>query len=1014
MQLKSLLIKLNLSYQDGLFSYDDLQGETTDFLSVRIKEFFSEQLKPDVFFCINDEPLILFFDYKKERDIELLEKKIWNLNQSPVIFINDGNQWIIKNGFNFLNKENTLNTLSNDISDFEYFEIITGKSWERYQKDFKQKNRVDFYLLKNIEDTRKCLTDEKTGNLPDRVANFLIGRVIFVRYLIDRNVELDKYNISKKEDFHKILSNHNDTYTFFQELKDDFNGNLFPLKYKIKDVEIEEKDYVTESHLSVIANLLKGAEIKTGQSSLFDIYDFSIIPVEFISNVYEKFIGIDNQANNGAYYTPLFLVDYIQKDTVSKYLRDNLSEYNCKVLDPACGSGIFLVETYRKIIAQYLKNNPLNFNDDKEYDQYKETLKTLLIDNIFGIDEDENAISVAIFSLYITLLDHLKPKKIIGIKFPVLEDKNFFVADFFNTKHLFNSTLEKHHFNFILGNPPWKTKHPKQEQLFEKYIEGKKILENSNLEIENREIAEAFLVRVSNFNFDETAFIIVSKILYKISRKKEKKGVFRKYFLTNFLLRKVVELSSVRHQVFNDSAVAPATILFYKKEKDNQKLRENVVEHISLKPNVFFETFKLMVIEKYDVKEIAQRFFIDEDWIWKVLVYGNVLDYYFIKRLKKYNSIYECISDEKKFIYGKGISVGGGDKNTIEEHKTIKLSVNSKKGGLTPYHIKYSDNFLEVKDFVHRPRGIELFKKPVLLVGKGVNKKFRAKSSISDKDVIYTDAITGIKPLNKESELKLYFLEALFNSSFFSYFLVNTNSSIGIEREQSHDKEDKFSVPFAWENNNSLKRNTDKLKKVIQSIESGDFEDYKKQQFENQKTQLENLIESELLKFYKLSNQEKNLIDYTNNVIVPLLKGNELEKKQIFRKISFEENYLEEYAQIFVKHFEKRFNSDNHYFEVDILYSNHTILMKFKINSKPSESKSCVNWKNKEDKELLKNIASLSFENLGNSLYLQKDIKGFENDFFYVAKPNEYKLWHSAIAHLDLTEFVDAFYKQKN
>lgn len=59
-------------------------------------------------------------------------------------------------------------------------------------------------------------------------------------------------------------------------------------------------------------------------------------------------------------------------------------------------------------------------------------------------------------------------------------------------------------------------------------------LENSNLEIENREIAEAFLVRVSDFNFDESGLIITSKVLYKISRKKEKKGVFRKIFFKPF------------------------------------------------------------------------------------------------------------------------------------------------------------------------------------------------------------------------------------------------------------------------------------------------------------------------------------------------------------------------------------------------------------------------------------------------------------------------------------------------
>ena len=100
---------------------------------------------------------------------------------------------------------------------------------------------------------------------------------------------------------------------------------------------------------------MTGTEIKTGQRSLFDIYDFSIIPIEFISNVYESFIGEETQSQNGAFYTPTFLVDYILKYTIDDYFAKNPNSYSCKVIDPACGSGIFLVETLRKLINQFEK-----------------------------------------------------------------------------------------------------------------------------------------------------------------------------------------------------------------------------------------------------------------------------------------------------------------------------------------------------------------------------------------------------------------------------------------------------------------------------------------------------------------------------------------------------------------------------------------------------------------------------------------------------------------------------------
>ena len=93
--------------------------------------------------------------------------------------------------------------------------------------------------------------------------------------------------------------------------------------------------------------------MEDGSQALFDVYDFSILPVEFISNVYERFIGKENQEKEGAYYTPLFLAEYVVENTVSRYLRTT-TESKCRVLDPACGSGIFLVETLRRIIDHFI------------------------------------------------------------------------------------------------------------------------------------------------------------------------------------------------------------------------------------------------------------------------------------------------------------------------------------------------------------------------------------------------------------------------------------------------------------------------------------------------------------------------------------------------------------------------------------------------------------------------------------------------------------------------------------
>ncbi len=127
---------------------------------------------------------------------------------------------------------------------------------------------------------------------------------------------------------------------------------------------LDEEKNVTIADLKILIDLISGTKLSTGEQSLFVIYDFSIIPIEFISNVYEYFIGEENQKEQGAYYTPTFMVDYVLSNTVDKHLKINKKSYTCKVLDPSCGSGIFLVETLRKLISQYIETSNVDVSSN--------------------------------------------------------------------------------------------------------------------------------------------------------------------------------------------------------------------------------------------------------------------------------------------------------------------------------------------------------------------------------------------------------------------------------------------------------------------------------------------------------------------------------------------------------------------------------------------------------------------------------------------------------------------------
>ena len=992
--LTQIFKTLNLSKENGLFFISD---DRQRLFSNRVERLLVNTIKPDAFFCIGNKPFILFFENPIDKKAKLRE--IWNFNESPIIIVAESNSVEIYNGFEFLSEPNSLRLLGGEekLTDFSYFNLVTDKTWEKYQADFHSKHRVDFNLLSNIKSARDVLI---SNSLSPELTNSLIGKVIFVRYLIDRGVKLDfeQNGQSRKwtnQQFCKILSDKTQLKQFFRYLTGKFNGDLFP----ISESQIDSIPYEC---FSTLITLLSGGMVSTGQKSLFDFYDFSIIPVEFISNVYELFIGQDEQEEQGAYYTPLFLVDYILAETVEKkFQRDK--DFNCKVLDPACGSGIFLVETLRKIIEQYQAINPTY---SKNPAKYKKDLKQLASANLFGVDKDRSAVNVAIFSIYLTLLDYQHPSDIETFKFPFLFENNFFVADFFDSKAKFNDTLKKIDFDFILGNPPWKRGKGKEKNpLFVTYIDDRKKSEEKDakekqIEISNAEIAQAFVLRVSDFSSPETniSLIVTSKLFYNIYA-----DGFRQYLLDNFIIQKVFELAPVRKEVFNksnDKAIGPPAILFYKYAR-NKNTDENLVEHITLKPSRFFYLFKVFTINRSDYKEVSQRTLKDYDYLWKVLVYGSYLDFNLIKRLKdkdSYLPISDVIADKTEFLPGEGLQVGGGDHKDAS-HLIGKPFLDT-RNDIEPFWVNPAPKNKWELEEAHRPRDRRLYEAPMLLITRGVNNSFRSVSSVCNSDAVFTHSITAIKSLNKDKE-KLLTISGILNSSFFSYFCLQTFSSSGVEREQSHDLEKK-SVPFT---------ETNKITAIVSAITDLKILEHSllpmfaaNPLFEIDKKFKE--LDSAVISAFSFSEIEKDILDYSVNITIPMIMKHS-GYENLFKPLKLDSIELTEYVEIFFNQLNPIYKKMNQKLVVEIQHTEQIVGLFFKLVSPDSDTASIRRIK-VENASILSLLISLGTEKITDRLFVQKDVRGFQQDGFYLIKPNERKLWHKAMGHLDITEFMDA------
>lgn len=992
--LYKIFDRLNLTEENGL--YITSKGKWHGMFSNRIERLIKQTIKPDALFSIDNKPFILFFESVEQKKRKL--KEIWNFNQSPVVIIVEKDSIEIYNGFNYLSEEKSLQKLGSEekLDDFNYFKLVSGETWEQYQEYFSYDKRVDYHLLSNINATRERLLSDSIG-LSKELANSFIGKAIFVRYLIDRNVRLnfEQKGKSRKwsnKEFCHLLNDRNKTNLFFQYLSKKFNGDLFP-------IDEEDFDKISDHCFTLLIKLLSGEEITSGQTSLFDLYDFSIIPVEFISNVYEVFIGQDEQEKKGAYYTPLFLVDYIISQTVKKKLQDDSDNYSCKVLDPACGSGIFLVETLRKIIEQYQKANP---NYLENISSYKQKLKKLTRENIYGIDKDKSAVNVAIFSIYLTLLDYQEPSDIETFKFPRLLGTNFFPSDFFDVKENFNEHLHNFDFDFILGNPPWKRgRGSETNPLYLQYIEERRSIEpdnDINIEISNKEIAQAFVLRVSDFSSPSTqiALIVTSKILYNLNA-----IGFRRYWLDQFFINKVFELAPVRKEVFdksNDPAVGPATIIFYQ-YANGEDTNSQIVDHIALKPSRFFSLFKVFTLQKNDYKQVEQRQLKKYDYLWKVLVYGSYLDFNLVKRLKEcYPSVNTIVSNDEDFIIGQGAMVGGGDNNDAS-HLSGKPLLDTKKD-IDAFWINPDPKNIWNFSTVHRPRNENLYKAPMLLVTKGIDKKFRSVSAICRFDTVFRSSLTAIKSTNNDLST-LQSIEGLLNSSFFSYFCVQAFSSSGIEREQSHDEE-KFSIPFVV--NESITQVAGELRDLKEKKKSEDFKT--DPTIDSQIQQKMEKLDKTVITSFSFSEQEKDLLDYSVNVTIPMLmKHNGYQK--LYEPLDFKDKIIEEYLHLFLSNFNEVFRELEQQINVKVKYSKHIIGLFFKLDTLDSD-RAPISWEKSEDSEVLQVLSSLGSEKITNQLFIRKDIRGFEEYGFYIVKPNERKLWHKAIGYIDVNDFVDS------
>lgn len=565
---------------------------------------------------------IEFIDASQTEDFKtkLFEEhlRIWNSNQvSAFIFVGKTESTV----FNPKVKPDQSNPHCGQIESFKIGiktelapetikwlskqQVNSGYFFEFVREKIKRnrEQEVDKDLLLNLIALRMDLVGD--GDF-SHLADLLILRCLFLKYLEDRGIYPTGYVSSvlgKGQPIALIRA---------FEAVGRINGDIF------KNESLSENDFSSEQMRCL--HRFFNSDYRSGQGTLFP-YQFQHIPIQLISHVYEAFLSDSKRHGKGIYYTPQFIVRFMLEETLSPILR---SDKNVSVMDPACGSGAFLVESFRKIVQA------------QGATQDFEAKKNILVSQIFGIDNDAQALRIATFSLYLALLENLDAgfiRQQIEDHAPILPcliGKNLLHGNTLTDDNLFKGKV----FECIVGNPPWgsvpEDNNP-EHKLERKVIGGKKKV-GLNPDFKNVSLfqrSQAFVFRASNWLKSNglVGFIVNNSNFLNENAEPFRRNLLEKYRLISFyelshlnpILFNKQKLEDVKGKKVEFGATEPAAFLVF----SNSETKSNQIKYVAPRLTALSKYLNVVHFTQRDVRIVPQSLFLENDMAWKVLVNGN-------------------------------------------------------------------------------------------------------------------------------------------------------------------------------------------------------------------------------------------------------------------------------------------------------------------------------------------------------------------------------------------------------
>lgn len=537
----------------------------------------------------------------------------------------------------------TVGAIACELRKFSALRLADGTFWE----EASNRALVDYtkaahqLLIQAVVEA-----DAELDGNSNPILRHLLLLMVLVKYLEDRSVFPNGWFGR----FHKGARNFFDVlrggdpqevYRLLDFLERKFNGDVF-------SIPREGKQELTEKILNHFADLVEAKTINQ-QRYLWAQFSFEHLPVEIISHLYQRFV----HSGQGAVYTPHFL---------ASLLLDHAMPYNIltgkeRVLDPACGSGVFLVGAFRRLINVWRSKNSWQRPD---VDSLKEILKR----SVFGVELDQNAVHLTAFSLCLAICDALQPDVIWReLKLDRLRQSNIFDSDFFTViqdYHINNTGILNNRFDIIVGNPPF---------LSELTLTGKKIdkqaqrLDGSRGSLPDKQAAYLFLEQILATAKNDCRICLIqpSGFLYNQNAKS-----FRTALLRKFKIEAILDFTSIRK--LYDGA-DPKTIAVLARpcspQDDHHITHRTFRRTVSVHERICFE------LDHYDYHRVSQKVAETDSYVWRVNLLGGGRLLGISQRLRSMRTLADYVN-QPGWDFGEGYIAARTGRRTPAEFLTGK------------------------------------------------------------------------------------------------------------------------------------------------------------------------------------------------------------------------------------------------------------------------------------------------------------------------------------------------------